>query len=43
MEEVRCSNYGKLLVRTEGKEEIICPRCKIKNKYNTESQEAQGE
>ena len=43
MEEVRCKYCGRKLGEIEGKAEIVCPRCKRKNKYDTEALEAQGE
>lgn len=36
MKKIRCIECGKLLLELEGKAEIICPRCKTKNKFDTE-------
>lgn len=36
MKKIRCIKCGKLLLELEGKAEIICPRCKTKNKCDTE-------
>lgn len=36
MMKIRCTKCDKLLLIAEGKGEIICPRCKVKNKYDTE-------
>ena len=35
MEEVRCKYCRKKLGEIEGKAEIVCPRCKVKNRYDT--------
>lgn len=45
MEEFRCK-CSKLLSKVdikEGRLEIVCPKCKRKNTYKVEAQEAQGE
>lgn len=39
MKKIRCIKCGKLLLLAEGKGEIICKRCKTKNKYDTENNE----
>ena len=36
MKKIRCKRCGKLLLELEGKAEIICHRCKTKNKFDTE-------
>lgn len=35
MKKIRCIKCNKLLSEAEGKGEIVCPRCKTKNKYDT--------
>lgn len=36
MKKIRCIKCGRLLLELEGKAEIVCPRCKTKNKLDTE-------
>ena len=34
MVEMRCTSCGKLLAKTDGNTEIVCPRCGAKNSYD---------